>query len=325
MSVIADVSSGLGYFQLDQLPLLLESKLGPIIYRKNHLAAVDVELSLERVREVVTRVGFAPIMSSNRMDGRISFTVVPYAAPDFFAKDVIEAPKGLRGSFLWGSISSITSLYIDGTPVVWRGEEYRDKLEYWGAFADHASRALLPHPIVSEVIAKYPKGSVALDIGAGKGAESIELCKRGWQVYVIERSIEAIRILARNSLEIPETDGMQVQCTCVSEFEFPISKYDLVIACDVLPYVDFAKMKSIFERIFKSLAPGGRFVGTFFFTSPGDPLFQSRRLNGIHLLPDPQMAAAMILDVGLVVETARYRYHSDEVAPEVVEFSCLKT
>ncbi|MCX6991037.1 MAG: class I SAM-dependent methyltransferase [Chlamydiae bacterium] len=324
MSAIGYATSTLEFFQLNQLPVYLEPLLGPVAYQKNYLSAVDVELSFERVADVVRRARFAPIMSCNRVDGRISFTVVPYGVPSFFAKDVIEAPEEMKGSALWDRISTITSLYREGAPVVWRGREFRDKLEYWGAFASRASQDRIAHPIVSEAIAKYPAGSVALDIGAGKGAEAIGLCGRGWQVYVVERSREAIAVLVRNCLEIPETDAMQVQCACISEFDFPIGRYHVVLAYDVLPYVDFAKMKSIFQGVFKSLLSGGRFVGTFFFTRPGDPFSEARRLNGIYLLPDPRMVPGMIKDSGLLVETIRYRYHADQALSEVVEFSCLK-
>ena len=132
-------------------------------------------------------------------------------------------------------------------------------------------------------------------------------------------------MLDKNSLEIPEAWVMDVKRSCISEFEFPVARYHLVVAYDVLPYVNFVKIKSILEGISKSLLPGGRFVGTFFFAKPGDSICESRRLNGIHLLPDAGIAAAMMEDVGLLVETMRYRYFSWESYPTALEFSALKS
>jgi SAM-dependent methyltransferase len=325
MSVVATSVAEPKFFSLHQLPLRLEPKFQSVLCDENFLMALGQYVSFDAVLEAVKRVGFAPIMSSNRMDERICFTVVPYFKPAFFDKDLIEAPEGVGGDSLWGPISAITSLYEEGTPVIWRNKEYRDKLAYWGAFAEFASDFQFPHPIVVDAMEKYPTGSLALDLGAGKGTEAIELSKRGWMVTVVEKSQEAIDVFDKICLGSPESWIMAVKRSCISEFDFPVARYHLVVAYDVLPYVSFLKIKSIFEGISKSLVPGGRFVGTFFFAKPGDSIYESRRRNGIHLLPDARIAAAMLKDVGLLIETIRYRYFSQESHPEVVEFSALKS
>lgn len=313
-------------FSLDNLPSILNSQSEPFLVHDNkeYLSVHDVYLSFERVREIIERIRFAPIISLNRKDAIICFTVVPYKAPDFFSKDQIEPIEDIHGNALWATVSAITSLYKQSTPVFWRGSLYLDNDAYWGAFADYASSVQVPHPIVLEAIYNYPAGSQALDIGAGKGAEAIELCKRGWKVTVVEKSKQVIDVFDRICLAIPEAWIMSVNQCCISEFVFPSSRYHLVVAYDVLPYVDFSKMESIFQKISKSLLRGGRFVGTFILGNSGDPDCDTRRLSGVFHLPRAGMVAAMIKDVGLIPETLQYRYHSDEPLHSVIEFSSGK-
>jgi hypothetical protein len=89
MSVVASLLSVPNFFSLDQLPIRLQSELGPVVYVESFLTAKNECLSFQSVLQAVKRIGFAPIMSFNRRDERICFTVVPYSKPSFFEKDRI--------------------------------------------------------------------------------------------------------------------------------------------------------------------------------------------------------------------------------------------
>ena len=183
MSVVASSLSEPNFFSVDQLPIRLQSELGPVVYRESFLTVMSECLSFQSVLNAVKRVGFAPIISFNRIDRKICFTVVPYVGPAFFAKDRIEAPEGMRGEALWGVISAIRSLYKEGTPVIWKNKLYRDKLAFWGAFAQFASAVQIPSSIVVEAMEKYSTGSVSLDIGAGKGGGGDRALQAGVASY----------------------------------------------------------------------------------------------------------------------------------------------
>jgi tellurite methyltransferase len=70
-------------------------------------------------------------------------------------------------------------------------ERYR-----WG-FTDHHTE---PHGLLARFYQVMPKGRV-LDVAMGAGRDGLFLAQRGYEVYGLERSMEAIRLAGRGSLE----------------------------------------------------------------------------------------------------------------------------
>jgi tellurite methyltransferase len=73
---------------------------------------------------------------------------------------------------------------------------------YKSGFTDHHAE---PHGLVARFYRAVPKGRV-LDVAMGAGRDGLFLAQRGYEVYGLERSIEAIKLARRGSLE----DGVRL-------------------------------------------------------------------------------------------------------------------
>ena len=128
----------------------------------------------------------------------------------------------------------------------------------------------------------------AVDLGCGGGRDSIELLRRGWSVLAIDAQDSAIETL----LARPELN--QFGCrprTEVSRFEAARwETADLVNSSFALPLCPKADFLAMWQRIFDSLRPGGRFAGQVYgvrdqwFGDPTNTHFTQSEIDDL-LLP----------------------------------------
>lgn len=102
---------------------------------------------------------------------------------------------------------------------------------------------------------------VAIDLGCGAGADTIELIKNGWRVLAIDKEQEAIDTM------ISKLGPLQakVKAKCVSFEELnDLRKSMLVNSSLSLPFCNPRHFDTLWELIEASIIEGGRFAGDFF-------------------------------------------------------------
>jgi SAM-dependent methyltransferase len=102
---------------------------------------------------------------------------------------------------------------------------------------------------------------VAVDLGCGSGAETLELLKGGWTVHAVDAEPSGLATLVDTAGD--EFGGrLHVHQANFEEFVFP--PCDLVWAGYSLPFCAEAKFPDLWASIVSSLRCNGRFVGDFF-------------------------------------------------------------
>ena len=102
----------------------------------------------------------------------------------------------------------------------------------------------------------------AVDLGCGGGRDTIEMLRRGWSVLAVDAQTSAIETLLART-ELP--DFRHTPTALLSRFElaeWPVT--NLVNSSFALPLCVKADFLVMWQRIYDSLAPGGRFSGQLY-------------------------------------------------------------
>jgi len=138
---------------------------------------------------------------------------------------------------------------------------------------------LKPESGLKEVL-KYTKKGIALDIGAGKGRNSIFLAKNGFKVEAVDKIKEGLekckRIAKKHNLPI------KLILSDINEFEFKQNKYSLIIAIHTLTFLKFSEIKKLFKKIENALLAKGIVYLVVFSTK--DPAFRKYKKKKLHLV-----------------------------------------
>lgn len=185
-----------------------------------------------------------------------------------------------------------------------------DRKEYWGVFA-RENREILP--VLKEFIEKTDgKGKLAIDLGCGNSPAAALLLKKGWRVIAVDYASKALAELIQNNRGAYDAGQLTAVEADVTAFttEEPA---DLVMAVDVLSYIDPAKFQTTWAKIHDMLIkPQGVFIGTLFRSLPFKSVkirdgINTMRERGAWFLPDRRMVRPLLTHMGYEVETCRYR------------------
>lgn len=110
---------------------------------------------------------------------------------------------------------------------------------------------LNPHHIVKTYASK--RAGRALDIGAGRGADSYYLASIGYQVDAVDNKSEGM--LHKEILT--EKNNIHVFVQDIRDFQF--KEYSLVVAINSLQFLR-EDLPEVAFKIIKSLTPGGRLI-----------------------------------------------------------------
>jgi tellurite methyltransferase len=105
------------------------------------------------------------------------------------------------------------------------------------------------------------KDRFAVDLGAGDGRDTIELLRRGWSVLAIDSEPAAIERL-RARPDLPPGATLETRVARFEETDWP--KADLVNSSFALPLAAPADFPALWQKLRRSLKPGGRFAGQLF-------------------------------------------------------------
>lgn len=104
---------------------------------------------------------------------------------------------------------------------------------------------------VESLVDLLPKGGKVLDLGCGAGGNSIFLAEKGFDVTCTDKDKEVISIIKEN---YPNINAINQN---ILEFSFPKDEYDLILALNVLHFLNFEDIKKILSKMLKSLKENG--------------------------------------------------------------------
>lgn len=123
-------------------------------------------------------------------------------------------------------------------------------------------------PFVIGTLNKLPRpiaGSIAIDVGAGIGNETIALLERGFDVIAIDNQKKAFKLMM-NRPEIQKhkdhLKSLVVPFEKLSSEELPLA--DLITACFSLPFCPPQEFNQFWQKLIAHIKPGGYFIGNTF-------------------------------------------------------------
>ncbi len=196
------------------------------------------------------------------------------------------------------------------TPVYHAGWEYQRGERFWSAMAYDPAPSILP--ILEQYYSKEPgEGKVAIDLGCGNSQTVSFLLKRGWTVIAVDNLPLALSLLTDKNPEAVASGQLQVVEADISTYR-PDSPADLVIASDILPFIDPEKFMGIWKRIHDLCVKEKGFIaGNLFCALSGfgnDSLMYALQNMGAWVLPDKRMVQPLLTHAGYESKTCEFRH-----------------
>lgn len=224
---------------------------------------------------------------------------------------------------------------IDVIATRWRGRsecripgQPMDRREMWGVFASDCKgeHQILP-ALVDFIGTGRGEGKVAIDLGCGESAAAALLLQRGWTVIAIDNSRPALEVF--REMHSAEIASGQLRVIEADATEFtPSAPVDLVVAADVLPYLDPAQFRTTWTRVHDLfLKQKGIFVGSLFreATHPADLVNTNiMKEMGAWLLPDRRMVRPLLTAAGYEIRSCTFRKDPGIKEPFCMQFVAEK-
>lgn len=102
---------------------------------------------------------------------------------------------------------------------------------------------------------------IAIDLGCGSGADSLELLRRGWTVHAVDSSAPALQLL-QSTTDPAWRSRLHLHAEPFERWTFPDA--DLVWASYSLPFCPAPAWPGLWARALAALRPGGRIAGDLF-------------------------------------------------------------
>ncbi len=132
----------------------------------------------------------------------------------------------------------------------------RDWKAYYAAVADRP-----PRKTILTALPAFETPGMAIDLGCGDGRDTVEMLRQNWAVLAIDKEPDAVaRLLARPNLN---TLQLTTQIVSFEQLQLP-KQVNLINASFSLPFCAMEAFPSLWNQIFNSLVPGGRFCGHLF-------------------------------------------------------------
>ncbi len=153
----------------------------------------------------------------------------------------------------------LEALYSDGI----------DRKPLWGGLS---RGPIYPqHSSLKKIVSQFEKEGVrekiALDLGCGKAHSTLYLLEKGWKVIALDYSQEALdnlqEVANRINPDWISKGQLTLACEDIENYSLP-PNVTLIVASRILPYLNPLKVKALWDRLYDTLAPGGRIVGHFY-------------------------------------------------------------
>lgn len=118
----------------------------------------------------------------------------------------------------------------------------------------------------------WPPPKRVLDLGAGIGANTRPMAKKGAHVTAIDSSKELLQFFSSQCVaEGCPNENIRLLRGDITTMKSYGENFELVVAVDILPYIAPKDLKSTMEKNQKCLADKGVLIGTI-FTTDTDPV-----------------------------------------------------
>ncbi len=174
-------------------------------------------------------------------------------------------------NLFWDRVEKTESGYVSGDPIIIKGKLLANKAE---DFRNEMFRSCTTiDQFAAECFMDPPKR--VLDLGAGIGANTRPMAKRGAHVTAIDSSKELLQKFSSQC----GADGCPKENIRLRHGDITIMKsygenFELVVAVDILSYIAPKDLHSTMEKIQKCLADKGILIGTI-FTTDTDPVMRT--------------------------------------------------
>lgn len=137
-------------------------------------------------------------------------------------------------------------------------DDLRCYLEFWcekDRYYEKKYKLSAPHSEVVAVLGAMEPGE-ALDLGSGRGRNSVFLHSRGFQVTAVDRSEAAIHKLRHIIAAEPACQGIQTHLYDINEARID-RDFDLIVATVVFQFLRAERVGAVIDNLQQRTRPGG--------------------------------------------------------------------
>lgn len=143
----------------------------------------------------------------------------------------------------------------------YKGPSVYDQEDFLAAYLARRSRKESPNnaierPVFFELLGDYAHAEI-LDLGCGDGSFGKELLEGGAKSYT---GIEGSKGMAKLAEKALASTASKINHSGIEVYNYPKNAFDIVTSRFVIHYL--AEIESLFENIYKTLRPGGKFIFT---------------------------------------------------------------
>ncbi len=137
-------------------------------------------------------------------------------------------------------------------------KEYKQE-EHWDNHYHKKDNVILNYDgWLDKYIDIFPESANIIDLGCGSGSDTNFLLKKGFSVYSVDFSTEALKIMKKL---VPQARALKVDIT--DKLPFEDNEFDIVIADLSLHYFEWSITKQIVMEISRILKSGGIIISRF--------------------------------------------------------------
>jgi len=115
-----------------------------------------------------------------------------------------------------------------------------------------------PSRILDSYLDSNPIAGYALDLGCGEGRDTIPLLRRGLSVTAVDISQAAIaKLISRQDLTAEMKRALTTIVADVLHFDWPVKRYDLVLAVTLLDHLETEYIPDICRKIIQATKENG--------------------------------------------------------------------
>jgi SAM-dependent methyltransferase len=193
----------------------------------------------------------------------------------------MSAPIGSSTAF-WGKVTAVETEYTPEAPVILMGKTLASRAKDYRTEMFHYCSS--PNPATLSFRRNPPQR--VLDLGCGRGANTLAMIKKGSYVCGIDTDGDLLsEFFKKIRMEGCKPENARLRCADITKLETYREygkTFDLVFAVDVLPYISPKDLRATMEKIRDCMSERAHLVGTIFITEDTDraTLEVGRQLGG---------------------------------------------
>jgi 2-polyprenyl-3-methyl-5-hydroxy-6-metoxy-1,4-benzoquinol methylase len=245
---------------------------------------------------------YCPIFLDTRILDNLVFTVVPFRKDENLNCE----HKEITEEELWKSIESTSSQFQAEKPVIIQGKKIYEKALQGQQEMFLACDKM--ESLILDLLHSIPTKGNLLDLGCGKGANSIPFLQLGWNVDAMYNFGTLIEIYKKRTQQISTMGQLRLSQGDITLEQFEKNRYDLVICYDIFPYIDPKKIQSLMKKIYNALKTHGQLCGTtFIHNEVAGPHQESLEKLGAHFYKGQHITPNLLHHAGFDITLCAFR------------------